>query len=282
MFTLIAENKRGERLNLTESADYDVLRVEGFTPPTASIGTTVVGTMDGEYFNSARLNYRNPVITIRPHNPVEKNRLNLYRWFSPKNWVKLYYKTSERDVYAEGYVESFSGSLFDNPQTFQISVICPDTYLHDVDTTVLDASYVTALFEFPLDVGASGVEMSTYDNTTSVLITNDSGLDVGMIIQLKASGEVVNPIVYRRDTLEQFQLNFTMQSGDVIEINTARGRKSVTLIRDGEETNIINYIGKNPTWHQLLTGDNQFTYGAEKGDILLTATFVYNTIYEGV
>ena len=48
MFTLIAENSRGERLNLTESRNYDLLRVDGLTPPTAAISTAVVGTMDGE------------------------------------------------------------------------------------------------------------------------------------------------------------------------------------------------------------------------------------------
>lgn len=282
MFTLIVENKRGERLNLTESPDYDVLRVDGLTPPTASIATAAVGTMDGEKFNAARLNMRNPVITIRPHNPVEEKRVQLYKWFSPKQYIKLYYSNGARDVYAVGYVESMTGSLFNNPQTFQISIICPDAYLYDQDEIMQDASYTTALFEFPFAIPEEGIEISTYDNVDTVVITNDSDTETGMIIRLTASGDVVNPIIYRRDTLESFGLNASMQAGDVIEIDTRRGSKGVTLYRDGDHTNIINYISKNVVWFQLLPGDNLFTYTATTGDFSLTAAFIYNPRYEGV
>lgn len=282
MFTLIVENSRGERLNLTESKNYDLLRVDGLTPPTAAISTAVVGTMDGEKFNSARLNIRNPVLTIRPHNPVEENRINLYRWFSPKHNVKLYYSNGQRDVFTQGYVESVTGSLFDNPQTFQISIICPDAYLYDQTEIMQDASYARALFEFPFAVPEEGVELSRYDNIDTVVVINDSDSETGVTIQLRASGDVVNPKIYRRDTLESFGLNITMQAGDVIEINTRRGSKGVKLYRDGNETNIINYIDENVVWFQLLPGDNQFTYTADSGDFSLAATFVYNPRYEGV
>ena len=282
MFTLIVENSRGERLNLTESKNYDLLRVDGLTPPTAAISTAVVGTMDGEKFNAARLNMRNPVLTIRPHNPVEENRINLYKWFSPKHGVTLYYSNGSREVFTRGYVESVTGSLFDNPQTFQISIICPDAYLYDQSEIVQDASYAAALFEFPFAVPGEGVEMSRYDNIDTVVVINDSDSETGVTIQLRASGDVVNPKIYRRDTLESFGLNITMQAGDVIEINTRRGSKGVKLYRDGNETNIINYIDKNVTWFQLLPGDNQFTYTADSGDFSLAATFVYNPRYEGV
>ena len=282
MFTLIVENSRGERLNLTESKNYYLLRVDGLTPPTAAISTAVVGTMDGEKFNAAWLNMRNPVLTIRPHNPVEENRINLYRWFSPKHKVKLYYTNGHREVFTQGYIESVTGSLFDNPQTFQISIICPDAYLYDQSEVVQDASYAETLFEFPFAVPEEGVELSRYDNIDTVVVINDSDSETGVTIQLRASGDVVNPKIYRRDTLESFGLNITMQAGDVIEINTRRGSKGVKLYRDGNETNIINYIDKNVVWFQLLPGDNQFTYTADSGDFSLAVTFVYNPRYEGV
>ena len=114
------------------------------------------------------------------------------------------------------------------------------------------------------------------------MVLNDSDTETGVTIRLTASGDVVNPIIYRRDTLESFGLNISMRDGDVIEINTRRGSKGVTLYRDGDQTNIINYISKNVVWFQLLPGDNQFTYTADSGDFSLAATFVYNPRYEGV
>ena len=282
MYTLKVENKRGNILNLSASPLYDLLRVDGITPPTASILTGVVGTMDGEQFNAVRLDMRNILLTVRPKAPVEKNRVALYRYFSPKQWVRVYYANGERDVYIDGYVESFPGSLFDNPQSFQISIICPDPYFKDMSEIVHDGSYTTALFEFPFAIEEEGIGFSTYDNTQDILILNDGDDSAGMIITLKATGPVENPILYRRDTLEDFELNFSMQDGDVVEINTRKGNKGVTLTRNGVKYNIVNAVAKNPTWFQLEPGDNIFTYSAQIGEEMLTASFTFIQVYEGV
>ena len=66
-----------------------------------------------------------------------------------------------------------------------------------------------------------------------------------------------------------------------IIINTNRGEKSVTLFKDGVETNIINKVYPSPAWFILQPGDNVFMYSAENPD-LLQIVFKHFTQYEGV
>ena len=282
MYTLKARNTRGDILNLNDNPEYNVISVEGLTPPNATINTSTLGQLDGETFNSARLNKRNIVIKVAPKRYIETNRIDLYKWFSPKQPVRIYYENGTRNVYVDGYTESFEGSLFNNPQTFTISIICPSAYLFASQQTVQSGSYTESLFEFPFSIEESGIEISRYDRVSSIIIRNESDIATGMTIELSASSEVVNPKIYRRDTLESFGLNYTMQEGDVIRIATKKGGKSVILARDGDESNIINAIDKNITWFQLEPGDNLFTYEATSGLEDLDITFVYDRVYAGV
>ena len=54
-------------------------------------------------------------------------------------------------------------------------------------------------------------------------------------------------------------------AGDDIIICTIKGQKSITLLRGGKRTNILNCLDKNADWFQLTKGDNIFAYIAEEG-----------------
>ena len=65
---------------------------------------------------------------------------------------------------------------------------------------------------------------------------NEGDVSTGMRIRFTALGTVSNPILLNVDTEEFIQINATMKTGDVIEINTKYGSKGAKLIRDGVET----------------------------------------------
>lgn len=50
-----------------------------------NINTSVNATSDGETINSVRANKRNIVLYVAIQGEVERNRLNLYKYFPPKN-----------------------------------------------------------------------------------------------------------------------------------------------------------------------------------------------------
>lgn len=282
MYTAKVENKKGDILRLTGNESYEVLDIDGLTPGNAQITTAATGVMDGERLQHTRIEKRNIVIKIKPTEPVEQNRINLYKFFRLKEFIKFYYKNSNRDVYIEGYTESVTGSLFSEKEILQISIICPDPFFKELSPTVSDASQVEALFEFPFAIRVEGVSISEINMEKTKNIYNKSDLTTGVRIFLNARGKVKNPTIYNRNTGEKFGLNIVLQEGDRVTISTISGRKSVILERNGEIQNILKYVSKKPTWFQLEPGDNAFVYEIEEGGENLMIEFETNVLYEGV
>ena len=282
MYDLRLENAGGEILQLSGNPSYAVTSVEGILPADAEVSTTSVSTIDGEQFNYAKTGKRNIVITILPQEPVETNRIYLYKWITTKRWIRVRYRTPTRDVYTDGYVEKVSGSLFSRQETIQVSIICPESYFKNTQEIIQNADYTEPLFEFPFAIEEEGIEVSVYDRLQTVIINNESDDTIGITIRLSSFGTVENPRIYNRETLENIGLKFQMQESDVIEIQTQKGKKGVWITRNGERTNIINTIMSGITWFQLEPGENLFTYEADAGLEFLKIEFLYNYIYGGV
>lgn len=282
MYKLSVTNDTGKTLDLTPSGKFTVTSISGLLPPSADINNFTAGNADGAVFNGARLQPRNIVITILPNFPVEKNRLSLYEVFRVKKLVTVHYKNASRDIQIEGYVESVIGELFSQSQTIQVSILCLDPYLKNAAEIVDDLSAIIDMFEFPFSTEDEGIVFSEIAQTNSVIITNNGEAEAGLIIKLRTTGTVKNPIIYDATNVTGFGLNFTMLAFDEITIDTRRGKKSVTLLRDGETYNLINMIKDNPTWFSVAPGETVFTYSADTNLNFLYVKFFHYDLYEGV
>lgn len=282
MFELTVENENGELLQLTQSEKYDVIEIEGLCPPAAQINMTELAGADGASFNSARLETRNLVITINIKPPVEKNRIDLYKYFRVKHAVKIHYSNGSRSVYIDGYVETFENNFFSMTQQPQISIICPDPYWKSEAGEHVEFSEVTSLFEFPFSISAAGTAFSSIDHVASMSI--DAGeVATGAVITFHASaGGVKNPAVYDLTTGEFFGVTATMQEGDTITIDTRIGHKKVTLTRSGTTTSLLSSRTSGSKWVQLAPGENQLSYDAEEGQSDLEVTVSLTPLYEGM
>lgn len=282
MLELTVENKYGEQLNFAANSDYSVIIESGLTPPAATINTSTIATMDGSVFNSSFINQRNIVLTIYPVNSVESNRINLYKYIKSKQYVKLYLKNGQRDVWIDGYVESIEGNLHEAPQKLQVSIICPDPYFKSMQGISTSFSSVFDAFSFPFAIDETGVPLSTLSIYSEKNVNNPSDDETGIIIELYARDTVLEPTIYNQTTNEYFTIEYEMQTGDRIVIDTRKGKKSITAIHDGVESNIINRMVRGSKWFQLITGDNIFAYECIYGASNLQITFILQPIYEGV
>lgn len=282
MFRLWVENEKNEKEELTSSSFYESIIIDGLLPPKATFNSTSVAGKDGEIQNSARVGIRDISITAKPAYPVEENRQRLYRYFKVKKEVKLYFKNENRDLLISGKVEGFDGSLFAQKQAIIIEVRCFEPYFKDRIERAVNMASIIDLFEFPFSIENEGLEFSRIDKALTQNIYNAGDTETGLIIELSASGEVVNPTIYNADTREYFGLNITMQYGDLIRINTNVFNKKVELVRYGETRNIINNILKGNKWFKIAPGDNLFTYQCESGEEFLNFKFIYSNLYEGV
>ena len=179
MYTLIAQNKYGQQIELTNNNAYVIESIEGLDPPDAVINTTRNANADGSVFNSAYVDNRQITITLAINGPAEDNRIQLYKYFKNKYPVRLFYKNSTRNVYIDGYCKNIQIEFFNKKQIAQITIICPEPFFNGSQNEIIDFSNVQALFEFPFSVEESGnmLEVTATDSTTSgiTFTVNDDG-----------------------------------------------------------------------------------------------------------
>lgn len=279
------ETDNGQKLELTQNSEYEVINIEGLNPVGATINTYKIGVSDGEHYNSSYVNMRNIVFYIVPRyhsNDIETNRLFLYRYFRPKHKVRLYFQHDSRDVFIDGYVETFETSLFSQLQQFQISVICPQPYFLDISTAQGDFTQIENFFEFPFAIEKEGIEFSRFGQIDDIYITNNGEVETGVIIKLYAFGSVNGIELYLNDT-QYFKLgDLSLETGDILTINTNKGEKSVMLLRNGVEINCINYVAKGSTWFTLEIGENKISKIIQSGMESINIDVGYYIKYIGV
>lgn len=119
--------------------------------------------------------------------------------------------------------------------------------------------------------------------------------EVGISLEIHTIGPVSGITIINGVTREQIHLDDekikaimqedegeAIQTGDSIIINSKTGKKTVTLIRHAERTNIINALGLPITWFTLKKGHNSFICEAESGLENIVFVVKADLLYEGV
>ena len=278
------ENEFNNSLQLTQQENrWQVLSVTGLNPPPAAIATSIIPTFDGERFNSSRLQARNVVINLAINGNAEENRMALNKVVLPKRYIKVKYKNNTKDVFIEGFVESFEYDVFeDNKIKAMASILCPDPYWKDAAETEASMKKIINLFEFPFSIPPEGIAISELLNNTEGEILNQGSIQSGCMITIEAINSVLNPYIENITTGEKMIINKELTRGDVLTINTNRGNKSVKLYADGTTTNIINDLDESSKWITLEIGANKIIYGAEYGEENMSIKIQFRNLYGGV
>lgn len=276
------ENEFGDSIELIGNPYYKVTNIEGLNPAAATINTSSNGIYDGSRFDSSKVNNRNIVITLVVEDPVETNRIALYNYVKPKRYIRFYYKNDIRDVYIDGRVETCEVNPFSQKTTVQISIICPQPYFYDVNTDIISFSGTINLFEFPFSIPVEGVPFSEILTNQMKSVSNIGDIETGLIFEIEATGNIVEPTIYNIDTLERMTLNEELLAGDKLTIDTRNRNKSIKLERDGITTNLINKMSRDSTWLNVAMGVNTFTYKTVYGDENTNLTLYYTNLFQGV
>ncbi|MFR6399481.1 phage tail family protein [Ruminococcus sp.] len=222
--------------------------------------------MNGSYLNNAFIEKRNVVISFAMRGiGIEKRRHQLYHVVKPSRYIKIWYKTANIDVYAEGYVETCEVSNFEQQISGQISILCPDIYWYSRDIFYAYYSGITGAFHFPFPESDAPFPLGVYSNSNLFSITND-GDETGFTLRIEALPSdipqevvAVTPTIYNENG-EYLQIKGDILTGDVITVTTKTGNKTVTLTRNGVDSNILNRLVSGSTWltlegrHKYLSG----------------------------
>ncbi len=288
-----------EEPTIDDESGLFITEIEGLGPVKADINMTKLATANGDIYNSSRLSGRNIVIKGRYTyaKTIEEARLMSYRYFPIGHKITFHIETENRIAETTGYVESNDPVIFSKDCNAQISVLCESpwfTSVSDEDNKQTNFSNVIAEFEFPFSnesVEEPLLEFGSIVNKKENTVYYDGDAETGCIIQLHAIGDVENVSIYNIKTGDKMVLDTDKLEtltgskiiyGDTITINTIKGQKSITLLRNGINTNILNILGKDSDWFQLAKGDNLFAYTAEYGEANILFVVKSTVIFEGV
>ena len=275
-----------------------ITEIEGLGPVKANVNMTQLATADGDIFNSSRLNGRNIVIKARftYANTIEEARLLSYKFFPIGHKLTFHIETDNRIAETEGYVESNEPDIFSDESDMQVSVLCESPWFLSVDEDgrqQTNFSNVVAMFEFPFqNLGHEPVtEFGRIINKKESTVYYDGDAETGCKIEIHAIGNVEMVTIYNVKTGDKMIIDTNkletltghkLISGDTIIINTVKGNKFINLIREGETINILNVLGKDAEWFQLVKGDNLFAYTAEYGEANIQFMVETQILFEGV
>lgn len=282
-----------------EESGFVVTSVTGLGSGKANINMTEIATNDGSLYNSSRLPSRNIVISLKYlwQSTIEDVRQLSYKFFPIKKKLTLLIETDNRQAEIEGYTEANDPNIFSKDEGSDISIVCPNPFFYSagkdgVNTTIFYG--VEPLFEFPFSnesLYECLIEMGWIQNQMEKVVVYNGDAEIGVTITIHAIGEARNITIYNTGTREVMRIDtnklasFTgsgIIAGDEITICTVKGQKSITLLRNGKTTNILNCLDKNADWFQLAKGDNVFAYTAEEGSTNLQFKIENRVIYEGV
>lgn len=306
IYSIVVTNYLGDRIKLElgkpDVSGFLIKSITGLGPAKANVNTTEVSTNDGSLFNSARLSQRNIVLDMVFINTVygesiEDLRQKSYKYFPLKKSVELTIETDNRYVKTTGYVESNKPNIFSSQEGTQISIICPDPYFYSAGedgNNVTNFYSIDPIFEFPFSNESLDEPLLVFGEIqikTEGVITYHGDSEIGVMIYIHAIGPATNINIYNTETREVMRINTEKISSltgkgivasDDIVINTAKGEKSITLIREGVSYNILNCLDKNTDWFTLAKGDNIFAFTADSGVTNLQFRVENKVIYEGV
>lgn len=275
MFELRFENSDGKIVNINDGTNYVVTDFEGFDPPAASLYTSKSPNRKGSKKNGSTLGERSLIFQIKILGDIEANRNALYEWTDTETELKIYYKNGAKNVYCVGTVTDCDVPVCTDNEIMTVAITCPDPYLKDLEEIATEISNLLKQFIFPFAIDAAGVPFSTLRENNNTNVFN-AGAETGVLIRIKAIGAVSNIRLYDgEDATRIFAINMTLQTGEIVEIDTERSPRTVKIIRtNGKIENILRYVGHNPTWFQLRKGNNIFGFTASNlGNIEFTFSF---------
>lgn len=286
-------------VNVENNNGLIITDIEGLGPAKANLNFTKLATYDGQIYNSAILDGRNIIIHAKFTwaRTIEEARLATYKFFPIKKQVQFVITTDKRVATTWGYVESNAPEIFsdtDEVPGMTISIMCESsTFLDARGENLQMFSDVEPMFEFVYqNLSMSPVtEMSTFESRKICHINYEGDSESGFKMIIHAIGTVRNLTIFNVRTGEHINIDTNKLSaktgsglieGDDIIIVSKPGEKSAKLLRNGDYTNILNVLGKDPVWFSLAQGDNRFAYMADYGEENVRISIEVQPLYDGV
>lgn len=268
-----------------------VMEVDGLGPAEASINTTDYSTIDGSYYNSARIRKREIDMKLRllEHPTIEDTRHIAYRYFPVKKKIKMGVETDRRSIAIEGYVRKVDPNIFSENEEIEIVIECPDPFFYTANSLEVNFNGAVPLFEFPFENEGMLPEIVFGEviEGSARVIEYEGDHDVGIEARMFFNQAATGVRLYHVEKNEAFKLDETripggISAGDEIIVSTKARSKGVMLLRGGHYINILNSVTYDSSWFELQIGMNTIDYSAETGKDTMDVRINYEPAFGGI
>jgi phage-related protein len=241
-------NGNGVKTNLDDRLNYFLLDVDGLGAPISTVQAQKAPFQDGVTYIDTVVEERLITAEVALYAPsgetitdVRKDFLSL---LNPKLGPgSLHYAGKSIPVYI------FNGPKFPTGNKRSTSL------MHQI-------ALITFLAPDPYWKSSANISTIAHQFTAA----NDGDVTTPIELVIEASGaDVVNPKITNSDTGEYIELNYTVADGESVYINTAFGKKEITL--ESDDTNLFQYLTSGSTLFWLETGTNTFSRSASSGTV---------------
>lgn len=282
-----------------DPSGFTIREIRGLDAGAVDLHINELATMPGGAYNGFRKPTREIVVELGFGNQQtpEEGRALTYDLFPLGGLNTLEFITDTRSYEIEGYVESNDAPLFTDEPSLQIVFMCSNNpYFRSTEEDRIHTTFRSfeKKFQFPFSnesLTEPLLKMGEYTQVESRDIYYDGSIPNGIRIVLSASDTVVDPLIYHETSNTSMRLVSSIIAtmtggpfsvGDIIEINTIRGSKSVTLTRSGREYNILNALAPSSGWIQFGKGLNKISLHADSGIEYLEVDIFSDTLYQGL
>ncbi len=283
---IICENSYGYKLEFGYSFPFYLDSYSGIHSYEGNVATIKSAFGVGVSYIGTSVNQRNInlVIAFKDGADLITRKQQLYNIFPLKDYGTLYYFEGDIKRKINYYVENINLVRKTNYVYATINLLCPSPYFMDSEATIVSLNNWDKLFTFPFTIpSGSGIEFGSQNNSTAIEIENNSHISYGMTINFIANGTVKNPTLKNIKTGEIMTLNYILELGEQIVIETYNNAKKITYIdSNGNETNITNALVFGTKFLQIPNGVNRYVTSADSGISNLDCNISYYNYYEAV
>ena len=210
-----------------ERTGFAIANITGITPGKSNVNVKDIATLDGGYFQNARLPSRNIVIDyifldvymtkvapagggdpvwIEHYRPIEQVRQEFYHYYVVKKPVTLVFETDLHKYVIEGYVESNEPEIFSDMEGAQVSIICPNPYFHLADDGLNENGNMS---ESVFNQGGSFFfEWSNPRYKRTIQFGNPEDIIREKTVTIYYSGDVDTGVIFHVSVIGSFNANY--------------------------------------------------------------------------
>ena len=282
---LLLTNKNGETLDLLNNRNRFILyKADAMHGIDTDISTNISPYVDGVTIESVRALPRGITLGFKIVGDVQGAINYFTSYVKSKQLITLEEITDDKDIVINGVATIPPYTRMLQACEITLTVYCGQPYWEDAQSIIAALSMYLDLLFFPTEgqyFTPTGRPFGAIDTTVTKTFTNEGDTSVGMLIEMIALGELVNPRISCNSGTQvgwYMQLNITLSQNDTVDINTVRGQKYITIngsnMYNGQP--ILNYLEfSGGDWLQLETGNNIFNATSEVNGERVPAPNVY-------